>query len=106
MIIGPALERVVKNFSDTLAVKDNYGKHFPEGSVLTYKELLHTSNRLENSLLEFGLQKGDRVAVQIGTGLGHYLTLIARARVGMSIDPIDRTFVSDEIIHQLNDYPG
>ena len=103
MVIGSALERVVKNFSDKLAVTDNYGKHFAQGKSLTYGELFDAVNCLANSFLDLGLKKGDRVAVQTGTGLGHFLTLLGLARVGMAIAPIDRTSVGDEIVYQLND---
>jgi long-chain acyl-CoA synthetase len=103
MVIGKALERVAKNYPDRLAVQDEYGKHFQRGSSYTYGELLEAVNRLGNSFLALGLRKGDRVAVQTGTGLGHYLSLLALARVGMAIAPIDRTFMADEIAYQVQD---
>ena len=43
------------------------------------------------------------MAVQTGTGLGHILSLLALAKGGMAIAPIDRTFMSEEIVYQIND---
>lgn len=103
MIIGDALRRSARNYPDKQALRDDYGKYFPLGTGYTYKELLETVNRLSNSLLSLGLQKGDRVAVQTGTGIGHVVSLLALANVGMAIAPIDRTFVGEEIAYQIND---
>ena len=103
MLIGDALRRSAGNYPDKLAVKDEYGKYFPAGTSYTYKELSDTVNRLSNNLLALGLRKGDRVAVQTGTGLGHILSLLALAKAGMAIAPIDRTFMPDEIAYQIKD---
>lgn len=103
MIIGDALKRSAQNYPDKLALKDEYGKHFPAGASYTYKQLLETVNRLANGLLSIGLKKGDRVAVQTGTGIGHIVSVLALARVGMAVAPIDRTFMGDEITYQIND---
>jgi acyl-CoA synthetase (AMP-forming)/AMP-acid ligase II len=103
MLIGDALRRSAGNFPDKPAVRDDYGKYFPAGTGYTYGELNETVNRLGNNLLALGLNKGDRVAVQTGTGLGHILSLLALAKVGMAIAPIDRTFMSEEIAYQIID---
>lgn len=103
MLIGDALKRSAGNFPDKPAVRDDYGKYFPVGTRYTYRELAETVNRLGNNLLALGLNKGDRVAVQTGTGLGHILSLLALAKVGMAIAPIDRTFMSEEIAFQIKD---
>ena len=103
MIIGEALKRTVRNYPNKLAIKDEYGKYFPQGTSYTYQELMDAVNRLGNSLLALGLQKGDRVAVQTGTGIGHILSLLALSNVGMAIAPIDRTFMGEEIAYQVND---
>jgi acyl-CoA synthetase (AMP-forming)/AMP-acid ligase II len=103
MIIGEALKRAAQNYPDKLAVKDEYGKYFPAGFSYTYKQLLETVNRFGNSLLSLGLKRGDRVAVQTGTGIGHIVSLFSLASVGMAIAPIDRTFMGDEIAYQVND---
>ena len=103
MLIGDALRRSAGNFPDKPAVRDDYGKYFPVGTGYTYRELNETVNRLGNNLLALGLNKGDRVAVQTGTGLGHILSLLALAKVGMAIAPIDRTFMSEEIAYQIED---
>jgi long-chain acyl-CoA synthetase len=103
MVIGDALRRCAVNYPNKLAFKDMYGKHFPEGLSYTFKELYERVNRLANSLLCLGLRKGDRVAVQTGTGMGHILALLSLVKVGMAIAPIDRTFTPDEITYQIQD---
>lgn len=103
MNIGEALKRCALNYPDKLAVQDAYGKYFPVGFSYTYKELLAAVNRLGNNLISLGLKKGDRVAVQTGTGVGHVVSLLALAGVGLAIAPVDRTFVGDEINYQVND---
>lgn len=103
MIIGDALKRCARNYPDKLAVKDEYGKVFPRGFGYTYGELDIAVNRLAQSFLKLGLRPGDRVAVQTGTGIGHYLSLFALAKVGMAIAPIDRSFMPEEIAYQIED---
>lgn len=103
MVIGDAFKRVVQLYPNRIAVKDYYGKHFPEGVAYTYKKMDAMVTRLANNFISMGLDKGDRVAVQTGTGMGHFLTLHALAKVGMAIVPIDRTYLENEISHQLQD---
>jgi len=103
MRIGSALKRCIVNYPDKIAFRDYYGKHFHEGYACTYRELGETVNRLANSFLAIGLKKGDRVAVQTGTGTGHLVSLLALNTVGMAIVPIDRTYQADEIAHQITD---
>ena len=84
MVVGDELRRNFENYPDKLALKDMYGKYFPEGSSYTYRELFESVNRLANNFIELGLKKGDRVAVQTGTGIGHVITLLAAAKVGIA----------------------
>jgi len=103
MLIGDALRRTARNYSNKPAIKDEYGKHFPEGFSYTYGDLFNTVNRLANSLLSLGLRRGDRVAVQTGTGMGHIVSLLALTKVGMIIAPIGQTCVGQEIAYQIQD---
>jgi acyl-CoA synthetase (AMP-forming)/AMP-acid ligase II len=103
MVIGDELRRNSQNYPDKLALKDMYGKHFPEGSSLTYRELLESVNRLANSLIGLGLKKGDRIAVQTGTGKGHTIALLAAATTGMALTPVDRANMADEIAYLVGD---
>lgn len=103
MLVGDALKRSARNYPDKLAIRDEYGKHFPAGFSYTFKELSEVVNRLGNSFISLGLEKGDRVAVQTGTGTGYFLSLLALTKVGMAIAPIDRTFMANEIIYQVQD---
>jgi acyl-CoA synthetase (AMP-forming)/AMP-acid ligase II len=103
MVIGDELRRNLENYPDKLAFKDMYGKHFPQGASYTYRELCEAVNRLANSFIDLGLKKGDRVAVQTGTGVGHVVTLLAVAKAGMALTPIDRTNMADEIVYLICD---
>ena len=103
MIVGDELRRNFENYPDKLALRDMYGKHFPGGSSYTYRELFEHVNRLANSLIGLGLKKGDRVAVQTGTGVGHVLTLLAAAKAGLALTPIDRNNMADEISYLIED---
>ncbi len=103
MLIGQALKRCAQNYPDKMAVRDEYGKYFADKKTYTYRELDLAANRLANSLLGLGLERGDRVVVQTGTGLGHYLSLAGLARAGLAITPLDRTFTPGEIAYQVQD---
>lgn len=103
MVIGDALRRCAQNYADKLAIKDEYGRHFPAGCSYTYGELAHIVNRLANSFLDLGLKKGDRVAVQSGTGIGYVASLLALAKVGIIIAPIGRAYMEAEIAYQIQD---
>ncbi|MGO9572062.1 MAG: class I adenylate-forming enzyme family protein [Desulfomonilaceae bacterium] len=103
MTVGDELRRGFENHPNNLAIKDMYGKHFSKGFSLTYKELFESVNRLANSFVVMGLSKGDRIAVQTGTGIGHILTLLAAARAGMALMPIDRSSMPDEITYLIQD---
>lgn len=103
MVVGTAFARAARNYAGKIALKDMYGKYFPIGYSLTYEQLDSVTNRLANNLLALGLRPGDRVTVQTGTGAGHVISLLALAKAGIAISPIDRTFVGDEITYQVND---
>lgn len=103
MLIGDALKRCARNYPDKLAFQDMYGKHFPIGTNYAYKELFELVNRLANNFISLGLKRGDRVAVQTGTGMGHILSLLALTKVGIAIAPIDRTFMANEITYLIQD---
>ncbi len=103
MLLGDALLRSAKNYADKVAFRDEYGKHYALGTRFTYGELNQTINRIANNLLAMGLARGDRVAVQTGTGCGHFLSIFALAKAGLAIAPIDKAFMADEITYQIND---
>ncbi len=103
MVIGEALKRVAINYGEKLAVRDEYGKHFPRGTSLSYRQLAENANRLANSFLGLGLERGDRVAVQTGTGIGHALCLIGLTNAGLAMAPIDRSYTATETLYQLQD---
>ena len=103
MVIGDALRRCAINYPGRLAIQDNYGNHYPAGYSYTYGELFETVNRLANGFISLGLGKGDRVAVQTGTGMGYVLSLLALAKAGIIIAPISPASMEAEIVYQVKD---
>ena len=103
MVIGDALRRCAIIYPGRLAIQDNYGNHYPTGFSYTYGELFETVNRLANGFISMGLVKGDRVAVQTGTGMGYVLSLLALARAGIIIAPISPASMKAEIVYQVKD---
>ena len=52
MIIGDALRRCARNYPDKMAVRDEYGKYFPQGISYSYRQLYEIVNKLGNSFLK------------------------------------------------------
>jgi len=105
MIIGNGVRRVASVYPDKVAVIDKFGKYWPVDSRYTYKEVADKTNRLANSLLSLGLEKGDRVALLSGTRMGFYLTYLAIVNAGLVVVPSNVLFGGKgrEFIHIIND---
>ena len=105
MIVGDALRRTAKVYPEKVAVIDKFGKYCPVDSRYTYQEVNDKVNRLANSLLSLGLQKGDRVALLTATRMGFYLTQFAIMKAGLVFVPVNAVFggKSREFIHLIQD---
>lgn len=105
MIIGDGLRRTAKVYPEKVAIIDKFGKYCPVDTRYTYREVVDRVNRLSNSLLSLGLQKGDRVALLTATRMGFYLSQLAIMNAGLVFAPVNAVFggKSSEFIHLIND---
>lgn len=105
MIIGDGLRRTAKVYPEKVAVIDKFGKYWPVDSRYTYQEVSDKVNRLANSLLSLGLQKGDRVALLTTTRMGFYIAQFAIMKAGLVFAPVNAVFggKSKEFIHLIQD---
>jgi fatty-acyl-CoA synthase len=82
MSVGDIIRRSAKLFGDETAVVF-------QGKEITYNELYENSNRIANSLIEMGINKGDVVSV-ISLNSPEYIELIfAVTKIGAVINPIN-----------------
>jgi malonyl-CoA/methylmalonyl-CoA synthetase len=75
----------------------------PDGSVLTYADLLDRSGRLANTLLALGVKPGDRVAAQVEKTLEALLLYLATLRVGAVYLPLNTAYTAAELRYFLGD---
>lgn len=74
----------------------------PNGQVYTYGTALETSARLANALVELGVTKGDRVAVQVPKSIEAVLLYLACARLGAIFLPLNTAYTANEIDYFLD----
>ena len=72
-------------------------------AIVTYRELLDATNRFAAALQEFGVGKGDRVAVHLPNCPQFVIAYYATLLVGGIVVPCNPQYVSREMEHQLND---
>jgi len=70
---------------------------------VTYRELLNATTRFAAALQEFGVEKGDRVAVHLPNCPQFIIAYYATLMVGGIVVPCNPQYVSREMEHQLND---
>jgi fatty-acyl-CoA synthase len=89
MNIGESLIRNAQHFPDKRAIVD-------ADRTVTYGELDERTNRLANYLLEQGVNKGDSVALSIGSRAEHFEALFAIAKIGAVGIPFDFNWSAQE----------
>ena len=75
----------------------------PDGTVLTYADLLDRSARLANVLVELGVKPGDRVAVQVEKTAEAVTLYLAALRAGAVYLPLNTAYTPAEIRYFLGD---
>jgi acyl-CoA synthetase (AMP-forming)/AMP-acid ligase II len=74
-----------------------------EDTRLTYSELDERINRLSNTLLDLGIEKGDHITV-LADNCSKYLEIyLGAARIGVVVTPLNVRLGDEELIHIIND---
>ncbi|MDH3882053.1 MAG: AMP-binding protein, partial [Desulfobacteraceae bacterium] len=84
-----------KKFPNTVALKD-------ANRAFTYPQMNSRINKLANSLVSLGLQKGDKIAVLLENCIEICELFLATAKTGFVIVPINFRLVSSEVEYIVN----
>lgn len=95
MNLGQVLKVNARKFPNTIALKDRTRQ-------FTYPELNTRVNKLAHSLLQKGLQKGDKVAVLMENSIEIVEIFLATAKTGLVIVPINFRLVGPEVAYIVN----
>ncbi len=95
MNLGQVLKVNARKFPYTVALKDRRRQ-------FTYPELNTRVNKLAHSLLQKGLQKGDKVAVLMENSIEIVEIFLATAKTGLIIVPINFRLVGPEVAYIVN----
>ena len=90
MNLGQLLKINAKKFPNTIVLKDSQ-------RAFTYPEANQRVNKLAHSLLSFGLEKGDKVAVLMENSIEIIELYLATAKTGLVIVPINFRLLSEEV---------
>jgi len=93
--LGQNLKVNAKKFPDRIALKDH-------ARALTYPQLNQRVDRLANSLLAAGLEKGDKVAVLLENSLEIVEIYLAAAKTGLVTVPINFRLISPDVAYIVN----
>jgi malonyl-CoA/methylmalonyl-CoA synthetase len=75
----------------------------PDGSALSYADLVELSGRLANALKGLGVKPGDRVAAQVEKSAEALLVYLAALRAGAVYLPLNSAYTASEIRYFLGD---
>ncbi|MFI5887146.1 AMP-binding protein [Streptomyces sp. NPDC051554] len=75
----------------------------PDGPVLTYGELAHSSHELARSWRSLGLARGDRVAIVMENRVEYLIVAMAALRDGKRLVPVSSHFTVSEVAHVIAD---
>lgn len=99
--------KIVSKYGDRPAVIAREA-HFPgsdspvKETVLTFADLDFESNGLALSLRQWGVQKGDRVAVSLGNTIEHATLTYALFKLGAILVPLNPAFTSSQVAAALS----
>ncbi|HZC12516.1 MAG TPA: AMP-binding protein, partial [Thermoleophilaceae bacterium] len=75
----------------------------PDGSTLSYADLVDLSGRLANVLAELGVKPGDRVAAQVEKSAEALMVYLASLRAGAVYLTLNTSYTTGEIRYFLGD---
>ncbi|MBT7371280.1 MAG: AMP-binding protein, partial [Gammaproteobacteria bacterium] len=73
------------------------------GLRLTFRELNERSNQVANTLVDLGVEKGDRVAIMMMNSAEFFESYYAIAKIGGVVVPLNWRLVADELEFILKD---
>ena len=92
--LGQMVKMNAKKFPNHIALKD-------KDISLTYPELNKRVNKLVHSLLNLGLEKGDKFAVLLENSIEIVEAYLAAAKTGLVVVPVHFRFVGQEILNLI-----
>ena len=75
----------------------------PDGTILTYGDMLERSGRLAGALVSLGVTPGDRVAVQVEKSAAAIFLYLACVRAGAVFLPLNTAYTEAEVAYFLGD---
>jgi malonyl-CoA/methylmalonyl-CoA synthetase len=75
----------------------------PDGTTLSYADVIDVSGRLANTLADLGVKPGDRVATQVDKSAEALLLYLAALRAGAIYLPLNSAYTAGEIRYFLGD---
>jgi len=90
------LERSAERFADRTAL-------IYSGQRVTYRQLEDMTNRFAGSLTDFGVCRGDAVAILMTNSIPCVVAYFAVFRIGAAAVPLNPLSSDAELVHQLND---
>ena len=73
------------------------------GKKITYSELKELVDRMATALADFGVRKGDTVALHLLNSPQYVIAYFAALRLGAKVTPVSPVYTSIEVKHQLED---
>ncbi|MFW9879295.1 MAG: class I adenylate-forming enzyme family protein, partial [Candidatus Thorarchaeota archaeon] len=92
------IKRVVSHYPNNVCVY-----HKPADKKYTYREMIYTSNRIANALLELGIKNGDAVAIITENCPEFLFCFLGILETGASIVPINPLLKEKEVLHIIRD---
>jgi long-chain acyl-CoA synthetase len=90
------LENTVKKYPDKVG--------FIAGDLrLTFKEFDGIVNRISAGLQEYGVKRGDHVAILLGVQMEFPLSFFALMKLGAIVVPLNTRFKEEELAYEIND---
>ena len=93
--LGQMVKMNAKKYPNHIAIKDKDRSY-------TYPELNMRANKLANSLLSLGLEKGDKFAVLLENSIEIVEAYLAAAKTGLIVVPVHFRFVGREILNLMD----
>jgi len=75
----------------------------PDGTTLTYGDMLDRTGQLANALVLAGVEPGDRVAVQVEKSVENFLLYLAALRAGAVYLPLNTAYTLSELDYFVGD---